>query len=426
MALGLELDMPAGRRPITIGMALYGDLTYDSRVRREAATLADGRFDVALFCLAADSNRTDLPANVRVLIRRPTSTAVLPGTPSPFLGSRGRRRRSVVDRARWLIGYVRNVRAWGRSVVAASGSIDIWHLHDLTALAAVAPLVAKGTPVIYDAHELFLETGSALRLPAPARTLLRAYERHLVSKASAVVTVNEKLASVLQRRYRPSRIEVVHNCPDLWSPPARRPTLIRDAAGVPEGAPIVLYHGALSAHRGVEQLMDAILEPGLEDAHLVLLGFGETRVEYEQAAGDPRFAGRLHVLDPVAPSELLPWVASADIGAMPIQASTLNHYLSTPNKLFECVAAGTPIVASDFPAMSEVVLGDPAGPLGAVCDPTSVPSVAAAIQSILGLDDPSAEAMRSRCVAAARRRWNWQVEAAGLMALYSEVARARG
>ena len=57
-------------------------------------------------------------------------------------------------------------------------------------------------------------------------------------------------------------------------------------------------------------------------------------------AADPRYGGRLHVLAAVPPDELLDWVVDADVGVMPIQTSTLNHYLSTPNKLFECLAGG--------------------------------------------------------------------------------------
>jgi glycosyltransferase involved in cell wall biosynthesis len=404
-------------------MALYGDLTYDSRVRREAATLVGAGYDVSIACLAAEEGRQspDLPESVRVLVLVPTSHSVLPGSGNPFSAASGGRLLSLARRAGWLRSYVANLRDWGRLVSAAFGPVDIWHLNDLTALAAVAPNLAKSVPFVYDAHELFLETGPSLRLPRPARALLRAHERRLVARASAVLTVNDAVAKVLERRYRPKRTTVLHNCPDRWSPPASRPTLIREAAGIPDDSPVVLYHGGLGGDRGIEQLMAAILQPGLEHAHLVLMGSGQKRAEYVEAADEQRWRHRIHVLDAVPPSALLPWVASADIGAMPIQASTLNHYLSTPNKLFECLAAGIPVVASDFPAMRRVVVDDPAGPLGTVCDPSSVESVARALRSILELDRAAAESLRARCLAAAQNRWNWHVESVKLVALYDEL-----
>lgn len=408
-----------------IGMALYGDLTFDSRVRRVAATLALSGYDVTLVCLAGPTEPVDLPPHVRLMIHRPTRTAVLPGSPTTGLGARpGRLRRLAVGLA-WLWAYISNLRAWGHMVPSLCGEVDIWHLHDLTALAGVLPALRPGVPVIYDAHELFLDSGTAAGLPALIRRLLRAYERRLVARVSAIVTVNDALASVLRRRYPAQRVEVVHNCPDRWSPPATRPTLIRDAAAIPIDEPVVLYHGSLGMHRGIEQLMDSLLRPGLERVHLVLLGRGVMRATYAARSRAPEWAGRVHILDPVLPADLLPWVASADIGALPIQRTTLNHFLSTPNKLFECLAAGIPVVASDFPAMHRIVLDDPSGPLGVVCDPASVDEVAAAVQSLLEVNSDVADALRARCLAAARSRWNWEKESAALVALYRDLAPRR-
>jgi glycosyltransferase involved in cell wall biosynthesis len=110
---------------------------------------------------------------------------------------------------------------------------------------------------------------------------------------------------------------------------------------------------------------------------------------------------------------------------MPIQASTLNHRLSTPNKLFECLAAGTPVVVSDFPDMRRIVLEDPDGPLGATCDPTSPRSVAEAIHVVLDRDRDATADLRARCLRAAHARWNWEAESARLVALYADLAGAR-
>jgi glycosyltransferase involved in cell wall biosynthesis len=416
-------DRAPGKRRV-LGMALYGDLTHDSRVRREAASLAAAGWSVVIACLASSGPTDDLGAGVSVRVLRPTSSAVLPGSDNPFGDGGGGRLARLRRRAAWLRGYVANLRGWGRLAIEAVGAVDAWHLHDLTALAAVAPAADPRIPIVYDAHELFLETGTALRLPRPARSLLRAYEGRLARRAVAVVTVNHALADELARRFRLRRVIAVHNCPAAWSPPATRPTLLRKAAGVPASSPVLLYHGALSVNRGVEQLMAALSEAGLEAAHLVLMGFGELRDAYARAA-DATPDGRVHLLDPVPPSALLDWVAGADIGVMPIQPSTANHRMSTPNKLFECIAAGVPIVASDFPAIRRIVLGGPDGPIGAVCDPTSVPDVARAIRAILAMDRDALAGMRARSLAAAASEWNWERQMAGLAALYAGLPAPR-
>ena len=405
----------------SVCMAVYGDLTHDSRVRREAATLARSGWGVTVACLSNGRTEADLPAGVTILPLRPTASAVLPGTRNPFLMAPAGSAGNALHRLDWLRCYAMNLNAWGRSVVRVCADVDVWHLHDLPALAAIAPLVRRDVPVVYDAHELFLEHGTALRLPRFARAILGAIESRLIARAWTVVTVNAELELALRRRYRPRSVVVVHNCPWRWDPPHSASSLLADAAGIPCSSPVVLYHGALSRDRGIEQLMAALLEPGMERVHLVLLGYGECRDDYAAEARDDQWSGRVHVLDPVPPADLLRWVACADVGAMPIQPSTLNHRLSTPNKLFECLAAGVPVVASDFPGVRRIVLENPDGPLGELCDPTSTADVARALLAVLRLDRRESDALRSRCRAAATRRWNWETESSSLLNLYGAL-----
>jgi glycosyltransferase involved in cell wall biosynthesis len=274
---------------------------------------------------------------------------------------------------------------------------------------------------VYDSHELFLETGTAARLPRPLRRILGAIERYLVRRAFALITVNEAYGRVLQRRLEPRRTVIVRNCPPRWSPSNRPLSQLRDAVGVAPHTPLILYHGAFSQNRGIEELAEAMVFPGLETAHLALLGVGPTRPALDELGREPRFGGRIHVLDAVPPDVLLDWVANADVDVMAIQRSSLNHYLCTPNKLWESLAAGVPVVVSDFPSMRHVVLEDPAGSLGGVCDPASPASIAAAVLSITNRPDEERARLRARCLQVAHERWNWETESSRLVDLYAEI-----
>ena len=139
--------------------------------------------------------------------------------------------------------------AVGGEVVAAIGRTDAWHLHDLPALVAISGHTRDATPMVYDSHELFLDQGAALRLPSPVRSVLRFDERRRVKRVDTLVTVNADLAAVLGRRYRPARIAVVHNCPPRTAA-YEGPDLLREAAGIPAGTPVVLHHGALTPAGG--------------------------------------------------------------------------------------------------------------------------------------------------------------------------------
>lgn len=410
--------LPA-RRSLRVAMALYGDLTHDSRVIREAESLADAGHAVTIACLGASSPTVSrLEPRVRVVVYRPGRGAVLPGEPSPFLSSGGSRVRRQVARARWLWRYRASLARWGRAVVAAIGPVDVWHAHDLTGLEAVAPNVDRRTRIIYDSHELFLEIGSAARLPGLARSLLRLRESRLVARCQAVITVNPGLAIELERRYRPARIEVVRNCPPRWLPPASPPNRIREALGLAADTPILLFHGALAPGRGIRTLVEVLEAPGLERLHLVLIGYGSLAAAVGEGMEVPGDGSRLHVLPAVPPNELLDWVASADVGAVLIEPLNLNLALSTPNKLFESIAVGTPVVAADLPEIRRVVVDDPDGPLGLLCDPTSPEAVSDALRELFARPGHERREMRARCLHAAHRRLNWSVESERLLALY--------
>ena len=121
------------------------------------------------------------------------------------------------------------------------------------------------------------------------------------------------------------------------------------------------------------------------------------------------------------PRDLLEWVSGADVDVMALQRSTLNHWLCTPNKLWESLAAGVPVVVSDFPGMRQIVCADPGAPLGATCDPVRPGSIAAAILAVAGRPEPARAALRERCRTAATERWNWETEGAVLLDAYRRL-----
>jgi glycosyltransferase involved in cell wall biosynthesis len=325
----------------------------------------------------------------------------------------------------WLWRWRQTILAWANACADWAPLADVYHGHDLTGLpAALAAARRNGAPVIYDSHEIFLEAGSTAKRPRWARWFFRRLEQGWINQAAALVTVNRSLEEILTKRYHPRRTVVVHNTPGRWTAPVPPRHLMRAALGLGPDVPIALYHGGFSLHRGLEELAAAILEPGLGDVHAVFLGYGNRREWLEAESLDPRYGGRLHVLPAVTPAQLLDWVVDADVGVMPIQTSTLNHYLSTPNKLFECLAAGVPVVASDFPEMRRIVLGNPTGPLGVLCRPDDPADVARGIRAILDMPAAERAALRQRCLDAAHERWNWETESAHLVELYADLRRS--
>ena len=330
--------------------------------------------------------------------------------------------RSGID---WLVRWRTSTEEWDSAAAAEAPAADIFHAHDLNALhAAVLARARAGGALVYDSHEIFLESGSHALRPAWARRIFRRREAAWVAEADAMVTVNDALELELGARYAPRRVVVVHNCLPWPGDVADTPGPLRAALGLGAETPIALYHGGFSLHRGLEELVAAAALPELEGVHVVFLGYGSLAADLRALAAASPVADRIHVLAAVPPEVLVDWVRDADVAVMPIQDSTLNHRLSTPNKLFEAIAAGVPIVASDLPEMRRIVMNDPAGPLGVLCDPTDPASIAAAIAGLLGRPAQGRAALRERCRTAARERWNWETESARLVGLYADLAAA--
>src|SRR4029079_2330705 len=141
-----------------VAMVIYGDVSYDSRVQKQASSLVQAGHAVTIFCLdgSPDSMRM---VDARVEVRRVPvrGRRGLPHSPSPFLQSTGRLARPVA-RARWLGVYVRNLVAWGGAVRRLASDYDTWHVHDFTGLVAAWIARPARVALVYDVHDLFLET----------------------------------------------------------------------------------------------------------------------------------------------------------------------------------------------------------------------------------------------------------------------------
>ena len=222
-----------------------------------------------------------------------------------------------------VLDYVLRWRAfhlgWARAAATLAPGADIYHASDMDTLpAALEAQRRNGGRVVYDSHEIYLESGLHARQPGWLRRLMRRWEGAMVARTVALVTINSVCGAELNRRYRvPGPTVIVHNCPPRWTPPVPPADLIRHAAGIPADAPVVLCHGGFRSGRGLEETASAMTEPGLERAHLVFLGYG-TAVLDPIVAGFPD-PGRIHLLPAVPPDDVLGWVSGADVEVMVLE-----------------------------------------------------------------------------------------------------------
>ncbi|HUR14216.1 MAG TPA: glycosyltransferase [Mycobacteriales bacterium] len=266
--------------------------------------------------------------------------------------------------------------------------------------------------VVYDAHEFLPGVG----IPdARRRRGDESYEAVHLPHADAVVCVAQTTGEELVRRHGlPRPPLVVLNAPHArsgrWYDDAPD---VRSAAGVPAGAPLLVYVGVSAAKRGLDTVLAAL--PQLPDAHLVLLtkrnGYVTQLVKDAEAAG---CADRLHVLPYVAPDDVSAFVRTADVGLSPL-THTLNHELTLPTKLLEYALGRIPVVTSDVRASAELVEREG---IGLSHPAEDVDAFAEAVRTVL--------ADRARFVAPYSEtdlleRWSWETQCHPVDDLYREV-----
>lgn len=453
----------AGRRP-RIASFVYNDAANDARVLKSADSLAAAGADVEI--IAVSRRLRDRPAGVEersehVRIRRvaefsletllgpaapalrrmtgvgsvdPTAarTPMAPAASASAVSAPGRSAspptRSPLSRLRGLAAEAA-ARAWGpvsltsywarATARAVALRPDTLHANDANTLVpAMAASALTGAGIVYDSHELWRRRNVRQdRLLAPA--VEAAIETLGIRAADAVVTVSPSIARWLQRTYR-LREEplLVRNVPVAGPLPRRADGRLRGLAGLPASARVIAYGGSITTSRGIEETLRAL--PSLpEDVHLVMLGYGEAGylASLRALATELGVAGRVHVVGPVLPHEVSAALADGDVAVVHIRPVVESYRFALPNKLFESVRAGLPVVAADLPDLSATVaeLG-----VGVSVDGEDPQALARALAQVL----EHGEELRAAAHAAAPQL-TWEREAEHLVAAHRRALARR-
>lgn len=395
-----EAGAAASRPRVT--MLVRNPFTNDTRVEKEAGSLARAGYAVTI---VADAGPSLPPTETR----EEGISVVRVGRP---LGR--------VPVVRFLAGEVARV----RTIMATRP--EILHSHDSNALVPIWLAAARlRRPFVYDAHDLWLGR--------PRRQRSRLYfwlnqqwygliERMLVPRAAGWVTVSRPIADLLARKYRLPEVVLVENFPpaELARDETRLPLRVLEGADpIPDEAPIVLYVGGLMAGRGIEHVVEAMSD--LPAAHLVLLGEGQLGEALNRLAARLGVGARVHRLGPVPSGDVVRYARSADVGVSPIVPSCLNYRYSLPNKLFQYMAAGIPVVASDLPQVREVVETAQAGVIVDTREPAAIAGALAALLSDAG----RAGTLGGQGRRAVLDRFNWEHAEDRLLEVYRRIVPAK-
>jgi len=304
-------------------------------------------------------------------------------------------------------GLARRLR--GALKAARAVGADLYHLHDPELLPLVLPLKAGGAAVVYDVHE---DAPREVIAFGSSRALGRARSLAWIAAEAAAARIVDGIVAAtptIEHRFPRSKTVLARNFPVAAEVDA--------FAGPPlaERPPVALYVGGISTLRGAHELVAGIERVRVDGARLVLAGDfqpPELRAELSQLPGWER----VDALGRLPRDGIAEQLRRARVGVVTLHPIAIHHD-ALPVKLFEYMAAGIPVVASDFPLWREIVQG---AQCGVLVDPQDPAAVGEAIERCLA-DPAAAEEMGRRGRDAVQLRYAWEPEGQRLLALYARI-----
>lgn len=390
--------------PYDVVMLVLNDVSYDGRVRSEAAALAaDGRRVLVIGTQRADGS--------------------LPDRESVRGFELHRVRYGRYGAAKWWPWQ------WLRHAIQAAQIVAVlrrtetrvFHAHDFPALLLVwlaRVLRRDDTRVVYDAHvlELFMARGgSQLRRlwHRITRPVFMCVEGLLARRADAVLGLAEARVRLMARWYGIPRPLVIENMLDPVPDDAPAPIDLREIVG--PDRPFLVYTGFVDIKRRPTPELVAALRHTTSDVALAFLGGGEDTDRLRRYAGETGVAERVHFIPAVDPETVAATIRVADAAAVLMRAESWNTRAGLPNKLFEAVAAGLPVIASDLFVLRRIVERYDLGVLVDYEDPVAIAK---------GIDAVLAEERQARhraSVRTAQQELCWSRESARFQAFYRDM-----
>jgi len=288
---------------------------------------------------------------------------------------------------------------------------DLYHIHDPELLPAALALKRRGKRVIFDAHEdlpkqLLSKPYLHPMLRRPISVVMGAFERFACARLDRVVSATPAIANKFMAMGIPA--SNINNFPILGE--------LSGDVGEVKKAHEVCYIGGITAIRGIREVISA-MSLSTSGVRLNLGGnFSEGRIktQMQQHAG----WAKVNELGFLSRSQVRRTLGRSIAGLVTFLPEP-NHIEAQPNKLFEYMSAGLPVIGSNFPLWREIIEGNACG----ICvDPMDPLAIATAIDWLVR-NPLQARQMGNNGRQAVQKSYNWDREGGKLLALYEELLR---
>jgi len=267
----------------------------------------------------------------------------------------------------------------------------------------------KNTPLVYDTHEVFCEVPELKHSPFKKK-LWKSIERWIFPKLKHVFTVNNSIAALYSKEYGVN-VSVVRNVPFLKQQAA---LVSKETLGLPNNKKIIVLQGAgINIDRGAEEAVEAMQY--VNNAILLIIGSGDVIEKLQQMVIDLHIQERVQFIGKVPLEKLLQYTLHADLGLTLDKDTNINYRYSLPNKLFDYIHAGVPVLASNLIEIKTIIdkytIGD--------CILNHQPEhIASKINSIFSAPETLTNWKKNTKIAASEL--NWETEEQQLIKVYQQ------
>lgn len=231
-----------------------------------------------------------------------------------------------------------------RSAVLVSNDLD-------TLLPNFLVSKLKRNVLVYDTHELFCEVPE-LKQHAIKRRIWKFIERCIFPHLKYVFTVNDSIAEIYRKEYNVP-VQVVRNVPMLADQYTNSKKTKRQL-GIPEGKKVIILQGAgINVNRGAEEAVEAMRF--IDNAILLIVGGGDVIHLLKKLTQDLHVTDKVIFTGKVPFQELREYTHHADLGLTLDKDTNLNYKFSLPNKLFDYIQAGVPVLSSDLIEIKKII-----------------------------------------------------------------------
>ena len=385
-------------------MLLDNPFEGDPRVTKEIKTLTNSRFQISLYCLKKDG-LPEKESNGSLEIYRIFDLRVFDVKKPEY----------ATERANYILSEVKE-----------EGSNVILHCHDHVMLHIGVHIKENfsGSKLIYDSHELFysypLMEKSPFRFPLlylkskVVRKIHLIREKRNVKYADLIITVNDSLTYLIRNRFKLSQSPVV-----LRNMPFRKEikpdkNRFHEKFKIDSRRKIMIFITA-NLHPASNNLlwaMDAFKDN--EDFALVIIGKTKGREQIEDHCRTTENKN-VYLHDPILPEEIIDYLSCADFGILPFwQPGFLSYWFATPNKMFEYIMAGIPILSTPQPEFRKIVEDYK---VGTTADPRIDNSIEKGLNDLIKNENEYLKNVKK-----AREELNWEQEEHILIDCYKALS----